>query len=92
VETGFTFPGIFATIATAYFERYKASADDLFAVTLKSHENAKLNPKAQFGVTIKELMAQRAEKAKAKGQPVPSWEDERAFLSDPRINPEIAWP
>lgn len=91
-KTGFTFPGIFATIATAYFERYKASADDLFAVTLKSHENAKLNPKAQFGVTIKELMSQRVEKAKAKGQPVPSWEDERAFLSDPRVNPEIAWP
>jgi acetyl-CoA acetyltransferase len=91
-KTGFTFPGIFAAIATAYFDRYKASPDDLFAVTIKSHENAKLNPKAQFGVTILELMEQRVKKAKAKGEVVPSWENERAFLADPRVNPMIAWP
>ena len=91
-KAGFTFPGIFAAVATAYLHRYKGSPDDLFAVTIKSHENAKLNPKAQFGVSIPDLMEQRAKKATAKGEPVPSWEDEWAFLADPKVNPPVAWP
>jgi acetyl-CoA C-acetyltransferase len=91
-RAGFTFPGVFGAIATAYFDRYSAGREHLMDVTIKSHNNAALNPKAQFNQSIKEVMAARAEKAKARGKSVPNWQDEKEFLSDPRANPPIAWP
>ncbi len=92
VSAGFTFPGVFGTIATAYFEKYGATRENLMDVTIKSHNNAPLNPKAQFPYTIRDLMDRAVEKAKARGQDQPQWEDEKAFLRDPRANPAIAWP
>ncbi len=59
VATGFTFPGVFGTIATAYFARYGADRESLFNVTIKSHNNAPLNPKAQFPMTIQDFMKAR---------------------------------
>lgn len=91
-KVGFTFPGVFGTIATAYFAKYGATHQDLMEVTIKSHKNAPLNPKAQFPVTIRDLMDKRIEKARTQGQPLPQWQDEKEFLGDPRINPPIAWP
>jgi len=92
MEVGFTFPAVFGVLATAYFEKYGASREHLMNVTIKSHNNAPLNPRAQYGVTIKDLMNQRIEKARTKGKPIPQWKDEKDFLRDPRANPTVAWP
>jgi acetyl-CoA C-acetyltransferase len=92
VKAGFTFPGVFGAIATAYFAKYGASREHLMNVTIKSHNNARLNPKAQFNVSIRDIMNQRIEKAKRKGEPVPAWKDEKEFLRDPGANPVVAWP
>ncbi|MBP1719910.1 MAG: 3-ketoacyl-CoA thiolase, partial [Deltaproteobacteria bacterium] len=92
VGAGFTFPGVFGTMATAYFEKYHTNRETLFNVTIKSHNNAPLNPKSQFPMTIRDFMNMRIDKAKKKGEPVPNWTDEKAFLRDTKVNPPIAWP
>ena len=91
-KAGFTFPGVFGVLATAYFAKYGATREHLMNVTIKSHNNAPLNPKAQFKVTIRDLMNAKLESLKKKGLPVPQWENEKDFLHDPRSNPSIAWP
>ena len=91
-QVGFTFPGVFGTIATAYFERYGASRDHLMNVTIKSHENAARNPKAQLNASMEDVMAAKIKRAESKGRPTPAWVDAKAFLSDPRANPTVAWP
>lgn len=91
-EVGFTFPGVFGVLTTAYFAKYGATREHLMNVTIKSHNNAPLNPKAQFKVSIRDLMNVKIESAKKKGQPKPQWADEKDFLRDPRANPVIAWP
>ena len=91
-QAGFTFPGVFGAIATAYFNRYEATREHLMNVTIKSHENGKLNPKAQHQRTIQEIMDSRLAKAAKNGWPIPDWQDEKAFLADPQANPSIAWP
>ena len=92
MEAGFTFPGVFGAIATAYFERYGATREHLMNVTIKSHNNAPLNPKAQFKVSIRDLMNSRIKRAKERGEAVPTWRDEKEFLRDPVVNPVVAWP
>ena len=92
VAAGFTFPGVFGTMATAYFAKYGADREALFNVTIKSHNNAPLNPKAQFPLTIRDFMKARIERCRQKGEPVPNWKDEKEFLRDPAVNPPIAWP
>lgn len=89
---GFTFPGLYATRATAYFEKYGVTWEDLMNVTIKSHSNARYNPKAQFNMSIRDIMNMRIERAKEKGESVPIWSDEKEFLRDPAVNPMIAWP
>jgi acetyl-CoA C-acetyltransferase len=91
-RVGFTFPGVFGVIATAYFAKYGASHRDLMNVTIKSHNNAPFNPKAQIPFTIREMMDAKIERIKAKGRPVPEWKDEIEFLSDPSANPPVSWP
>jgi acetyl-CoA C-acetyltransferase len=92
IQAGFTFPGFYAAMATAYMHRYGASADALLRVGIKNHENGKLNPKAQFQARIADLMAARIAKAQQKGLTVPDWQDEMDFLRDNGANPYIAWP
>lgn len=92
VAAGFTFPGVFGTMATAYFAKYGANREALFNVTIKSHNNAPLNPKAQFPLTIRDFMKARIERCRQKGEPLPNWKDEKDFLADPVANPPIAWP
>ena len=92
VAAGFTFPGVFGTMATAYFAKYGTDREALFNVTIKSHNNAPLNPKAQFPMTIRDFMNTRIERCRKKGEPVPEWKDEKEFLRDPAVNPPVAWP
>lgn len=91
-RAGLTFPAIFGTIATAYFHKYGVDHKALQHVTVKSHENAPFNPKGQIRKTIPDMMAAKKAKAEQRGKPIPEWEDEFDFLSDPRANPSIAWP
>lgn len=91
-KAGFTFPGVFGAIATAYFEKYGASREHLMDITIKSHDNAPLNPKAQYKATIRDMMRSKIKRAKEKGGAVPDWSDEKDFLRDPIANPAIAWP
>jgi acetyl-CoA C-acetyltransferase len=92
IAAGFTFPGFYAAMATAYMARYGATPETLMRVGLKNHDNGALNEKAQFGATIRQVMDKRIASAKAKGRPVPTWPDEMAFLHDDGANPVIAWP
>ncbi len=92
VPAGFTFPGLYASMATAYMAEYGAPRDVFLKVGLKNHENGALNPKAQFGQRIAEIMEARKKSAAKKGLPIPEWDDEMAFLKDERANPNIAWP
>jgi acetyl-CoA acetyltransferase len=92
IPAGFTFPGFYAAMATAYMARYGATPESFMKVGIKNHNNGGLNPKAQFGTPIREVMAKKKAKAEAKGYPVPAWEDEMAFLHDDRANPVISWP
>jgi acetyl-CoA C-acetyltransferase len=91
-RVGFTFPGVFGAIATAYFARYGANREHLMNVTIKSHNNAVLNPKAQFKQSIRDIMNARIERCRQRGEPVPAWADEKDFLRDDRMNPTVAWP
>ena len=91
-SAGFTFPGLYASMATAHMQKYGTTHDDLFGVAIKNHNNGALNPKAHFPQTIKDVMNMRIARAKQKGQPVPNWADEMEFLYDPKYNPVVAWP
>ena len=91
-RVGFTFPGVFGAVATAYFAKYGADREHLMNVTIKSHNNAPLNPKAQFPLTIRDMMDAKRAGAQKKGLPVPEWDDEKDFLKDPKANPAVAWP
>lgn len=92
IPAGFTFPGFYAAIASAYMHKYGASPEALMRVALKNHDNGALNPKAQFNQTIADVMAGKRRSAEKRGLPVPEWADEMAFLRDDRANPMIAWP
>ncbi len=92
IPAGFTFPGFYAAIATAYMHKYGMTPEHLMKVTLKNHENGALNPKAQFNVTIPGWMKGRVEAAIKKGKPVPTWQTVWDFLHDDAANPMIAWP
>lgn len=91
-RAAFTFPGVFGAVATAYFEKYGANREHLMNVTIKSHSNATLNPRAQIGTSIREMMETKRERAEKRGLPVPQWQDEKDFLRDPAANPVVAWP
>ena len=92
IPAGFTFPGFYAAMATAYMDRYGARPEALMKVGLKNHSNGALNPKAQFNMTIADVMLRKQASAEKKGRPIPHWDDEMAFLQDDRANPMIAWP
>ena len=92
ISAGFSFPGLYAAMATAYMHRYHATPETLMAVGIKNHENGALNPKAQYGSRIIDLMQAKKARAIEKGLPEPSWQNEMDFLHDPRANPYIAWP
>jgi acetyl-CoA C-acetyltransferase len=92
MAAGFTFPGVFAAAATAYMHKYGMKPEHLMQVAIKNHANGALNPKAQFSMTIKEIMQRRIATSETNGGPLPPWEDEMDFLHDGVHNPVIAWP
>ena len=92
IPAGFTFPGFYGAMATAYMHRYGATPESLMQVGIKNHDNGALNPKAQFGMSIADIMAKKKARAEQKGRPIPTWSDEMEFLHDDRANLVIAWP
>lgn len=92
IPAGFTFPGLYAAMATAYMEEYGATPESFMKIGMKNHENGALNDKAQFGQTIRQVMDGKIAKAEARGYPKPNWENELDFLKDDQANPQIAWP
>jgi acetyl-CoA C-acetyltransferase len=92
IPAGFTFPGFYAAMATAYMHEYGATPETLMKVGFKNHENGALNEKAQFGQRIADIMESRKAGAIKKGRPVPTWTNEMDFLHDSSVNPLIAWP
>ncbi len=89
---GFTFPGLYAVMATTHMHEYGTTPEDLMSVAIKNHHNGALNPEAQFNASIMDVMNRRVASAKEKGRPVPNWADEMDFLHDPNYNPYVAWP
>lgn len=92
IPAGFTFPGFYAAIATAYMARYGMKPEHLMNVAIKNHDNGALNPNAQFGVTIQKWMEGRIAAAIKKGKPAPKWDGIWDFLNDDAANPMVAWP
>ena len=92
VPAGFTFPGFYASMATAYLDKYNADPAAFNHISIKNHDNGSLNEKAQFGVPIVKLMEKRKAKAAEKGRPVPEWKTPIEFLQDPKGNMPIAYP
>jgi len=92
ISAGFTFPGFYAAIATAYMARYGMTPEHLMNVAIKNHDNGALNPNAQFGVTIQKWMEGRIASAVKKGKPAPTWKTIWDFLHDDSANPMIAYP
>jgi len=92
IPAGFTFPGFYAAIASAYMHKYGMTPEHLMNVAIKNHENGALNPNAQFGMTIPDWMAGRKASAQKKGKPVPTWQNVMEFLHDDSANPMVAWP
>jgi acetyl-CoA C-acetyltransferase len=89
---GFTFPGYYAAMATAYAAKFDSAPDALMDIAIKNHQNGAMNDKAHFTITIQQVMEKSRARAIDKGLPEPEWKDEYDFLSDPRANPTIAYP
>jgi acetyl-CoA C-acetyltransferase len=47
-RNGATFPGLYATMASAHVRQYGTTAEQLGAIAVKNHANAALNPSAHF--------------------------------------------
>jgi acetyl-CoA C-acetyltransferase len=92
IPAGFTFPGFYAAMASAYMHQYGATPESLMSVAKKNHDNGALNDKAQFNMSLADVMARKIASAEKKGRPIPEWSDEMAFLHDDMANPMIAWP
>ncbi len=92
IPAGFTFPGFYAAMGTAYMHAYDCTPDTFLRVGMKNHENGALNDKAQFGQRIADIMQARKKSAEKKGLPIPTWSNEMEFMRDDRANPLIAWP
>ena len=88
---GATFPGLYATLASAHFHKYGTTVEDLMRVAIKNHENGKENPYAQMQSSIKDIMNSKIAKIKASGGEIPDWKDEFDFLKS-NSNPMIAYP
>jgi len=88
---GATFPGLYATVASAHFHKYGTTAEDLMRVGIKNHENGAENPYAQMQESIKDMMASKKARYQKEGRDVPDWKDEFDFLKS-SSNPMIAYP
>ncbi|MFX1451154.1 MAG: thiolase domain-containing protein [Promethearchaeota archaeon] len=89
---GCTFPGLYATMATAHMAQYGTKMEHFMMVGIKNHNNGQYNPFAQMPFSIPTIMQQKVSKAEKRGQPKPTWKDEFEFLKDTKANPFIAYP
>ncbi|MCW3978935.1 MAG: thiolase domain-containing protein [Candidatus Bathyarchaeota archaeon] len=85
VGAGFTFPGLYAALATAHFDKYGSSWEQLAAITIKNHHNGALNPKAHYQAEIMETATSLGER---RGM---TFKDEMEFLKSP-LNVVVAHP
>jgi len=85
VGAGFTFPGLYAALASAHFARYGSTWEQLAAITVKNHHNGALNPKAHFQSEIMETASKMGERQGL------AFRDELEFLRSP-LNPVVAYP
>lgn len=85
VGAGFTFPGLYAAMATSHFAEHGSSWEELAAITIKNHHNGALNPKAHFQAEIMDTAARLGER---RGM---TFKDEMEFLES-SLNPVIAYP
>jgi acetyl-CoA C-acetyltransferase len=85
VGAGFTFPGLYAALATAHFAKYGSSWEQLSAITIKNHHNGALNPKAHYQSEIMETATRLGER---RGM---TFKDEMEFLTSP-LNAVVAHP
>ena len=92
IPAGLTFPGIYGELAKAHMDRYNTTSEHLMKVGIKNHKNGKLNPNAQFNVTIDDMIKRRQARAQERGQEIPEWNNAIDFLSDDSVNPMVAWP
>jgi acetyl-CoA C-acetyltransferase len=58
VYNGVTFPGLYALIAQAHMHRYGTTRKQMASVSVKSHHNGAMNPRAQFSreFTVKQVL------------------------------------
>lgn len=89
---GFTFPGFYAAMATAYAARYHADPRALMEIAIKNHQNGALNENAQFQLTIPQIMEKARARLLERGMPDPHWRSPYDFLNDTTANPLIAYP
>jgi len=82
---GFTFPGLYAVIADAHFNRYGSTWEQLASVSVKNHVNGSMNEKAQYQETIMEIAGKMGERKGLK------FRDELEFLRSD-LNPMVASP
>lgn len=85
IPVGFTFPSIYAAIASAYLHKYNARWEELAAVAIKNHLNGALNPKAHFQADIMATAKRIGEK---QGR---NFSDEMDFLKS-EFNPVVSSP
>ena len=84
-SVGTTFPGLYASMATAHFAKYDSSWEELAAISIKNHHNGSLNPKAQFQEEIMDTARRREARSGY------TFKDEMDFLRSP-VNPMVAYP
>ena len=82
---GMTFPGLYATMASAHFAKYKSSWEELSDVAVKNHHNGSLNPKAQYQEELFDLAKRQGER---RGY---NFSNLMEFLESP-LNPMVAHP
>jgi acetyl-CoA C-acetyltransferase len=85
VGAGFTFPGLYATLASAHFAEYGSTWEQLATIAIKNHHNGSLNPKAHFQKEIRDIAKSQAERRQM------SFSDEWDFLRS-TLNPYVAYP
>jgi len=85
VGAGFTFPGLYAALATAHFAEFGSSWEQLAAIAIKNHRNGALNPKAHFQAEIMETAKRLGERNNM------TFDDEMDFLRS-SLNTVVAYP
>jgi len=68
IPAGFTFPGLYATMATAYLDQYHADLDALAQVAIKNHANGALNEKHSSIKSIQRRDGQQESQSAQKGR------------------------